>query len=644
MRAKHILRSFTIGILTTTSLFAQSGRSDYDIDNDGLIEINNLNDLNAIRNDAVTNNINLYGSTQGCPSNGCVGYELTTDLDFDTNRNGRIDSGDSFWNEGQGWLPLTPFIFFENIFEGNNHEIRNLMINRPGKTFVGLFETMSLTTIRNLSITGPLTNIVGDRTVGSLVGDIPATSTIDNVHFSGTVTGDRGVGGLIGDMGPTSIIKNSSVSGTILGNRTVGGMVGTSVGVTYSNSFVTANVSGSSRVGGLIGSNPLNATINACFTTGEITGESSVGGFIGFSYKGTITASFTTAEINGEIRVGGLIGQSLSTNASANYVIGRITADSHAGALFGSVNETHSTSNYWATNTTGQNNDNGEFRDFTTEGGYTLAQLRCPTSSTNTSCVTDRLFDGWETYVDGNGIPLWEFGSNSQLPGLRINDRVYRDNNYDGTVESSTAPNRTVDSELTATHNYTNSSRYCGWSTPQATDDENITESTLRCIFGSQRVATRYDHSDGSCEIDMHHNDYELTLISEGSCHYGIYYRPAPTNNPYPGYPPTPPSSSSSSSSTTTLAYKAPGASGATTAPGCSWNLNYRNYGSTSYDLYCGSTRYAELLIYDSNNRAGSPYSCEVRIHRSGTTGGGNYGYGQAGNIEACTPTIRGTR
>ena len=45
-------------------------------------------------------------SGMGCPSTGCRGYELTADLDFDTNGNGRADSDDDYWNDGAGWVPL----------------------------------------------------------------------------------------------------------------------------------------------------------------------------------------------------------------------------------------------------------------------------------------------------------------------------------------------------------------------------------------------------------------------------------------------------------------------------------------------------------------------------------------------------------
>ena len=90
-----------------------------DADSDGLIEIQNLAQLNAMRWDpdgdgkVGTNNRASYHRAFpdaelgiGCPDSGCNGYELVADLDFDTNNNGRADAGDTYWNGGAGWEPI----------------------------------------------------------------------------------------------------------------------------------------------------------------------------------------------------------------------------------------------------------------------------------------------------------------------------------------------------------------------------------------------------------------------------------------------------------------------------------------------------------------------------------------------------------
>ncbi len=130
---------------------------DYNSDDDGLIEIGRLAQLDAVRwdldGDCATSsgNESTYAAAfpgavakMGCPSNGCIGYELTADLNFDTNGNGSVDSSDGYWDEGKGW---EPFGDLESIFDGNDHTISNMFINRD--TSMGLFSVMS-GTVRNL--------------------------------------------------------------------------------------------------------------------------------------------------------------------------------------------------------------------------------------------------------------------------------------------------------------------------------------------------------------------------------------------------------------------------------------------------------------------------------------------------------------
>ena len=103
--------------LFSTGAYAEQ-RIDYDIDNDGLIEINDLQDLNEIRNNRTLDGEQpsreirgetLYQSSAGCPASGCNGYELTTDLNFDTNGDGSINASDDYWNDGHGWDSLGSF-------------------------------------------------------------------------------------------------------------------------------------------------------------------------------------------------------------------------------------------------------------------------------------------------------------------------------------------------------------------------------------------------------------------------------------------------------------------------------------------------------------------------------------------------------
>ncbi|WP_353352625.1 hypothetical protein, partial [Oceaniserpentilla sp. 4NH20-0058] len=120
------------------------GIVDADIDGDGLIDITSLHRLDAMRYQLdgiglrLTTDAGLDFSGcsivihQGIAQRRCHGYELVTDLDFDTNHNGVVDTNDDYWNDGAGWLPIGDSArYFTADFNGNGHVIRHLTINRP---------------------------------------------------------------------------------------------------------------------------------------------------------------------------------------------------------------------------------------------------------------------------------------------------------------------------------------------------------------------------------------------------------------------------------------------------------------------------------------------------------------------------------
>ena len=131
---------------------------DYDADDDGLVEVCNLPQLDAVRFDLdgdgsasgsiVTDAGDKYEAAfpgitangAGCLESGCKGYELTTDLNLDTNGDGRADDGDAYWNGGKGWLPIGEYAA---AFEGNGHTIINLYINDGQRR--GLFHKLART-------------------------------------------------------------------------------------------------------------------------------------------------------------------------------------------------------------------------------------------------------------------------------------------------------------------------------------------------------------------------------------------------------------------------------------------------------------------------------------------------------------------
>ena len=174
-----------------------TGTGDYDADQDGLIEVSNLAQLNAIGADLDGDGLSpsrFYTSAfpgaqagMGCPYV-CARYELVADLNFDTNGNGAADAGDVYWNGGAGWFPIgdeaNPYTA---AFEGNGHTIANLYIDRRDSDYVGLFgyagDGSSINRVGLVSVT-----VSGKHSVGSLVG-YGYGSAITASYATGSVIG-----------------------------------------------------------------------------------------------------------------------------------------------------------------------------------------------------------------------------------------------------------------------------------------------------------------------------------------------------------------------------------------------------------------------------------------------------------------------
>ena len=132
---------------SATQRFTVKVGNDYDSDGDRLIEIRSLAQLGAIRYDLNGNGIPdnsddaaAYTAAfpspfdrMGCGFEGCSGYELEADLDFDTNGSGDADSGDTYWNHGEGWVPLglPEFEFFTTLIGAFRTTLRATDIPYP---------------------------------------------------------------------------------------------------------------------------------------------------------------------------------------------------------------------------------------------------------------------------------------------------------------------------------------------------------------------------------------------------------------------------------------------------------------------------------------------------------------------------------
>ena len=288
---------------------------DYDADDDGLIEIINLAQLDAIRHDSDGDGVpdadtaDAYAAAfpgavegMGCSSTtGCKGYELMAPLDFDTNGNGEADAGDAYWNNGDGWEPIPYYQSRYGIgFDGNSHAISNLYISRSTTNWVGLFGQIAAD-VQNVVLEG--VNVTGGNYVGALAGE--NLHSIYNSAASGEVTGFGGsIGGLVGtnaqSSGSADIRRSSadvSVTGLGSGQAFAGGLTGSFAKGTISDSSATGNVVAADyhSVGGLVGG-LFFGTILSSTASGNVTGKTDVGNLVGRN-EGTITNSQGTGQV-----------------------------------------------------------------------------------------------------------------------------------------------------------------------------------------------------------------------------------------------------------------------------------------------------------------------------------------------------------
>ena len=297
-----------------------------DADADGLIEINTLTELDHMRHNLSGSELRQYihGSNGlGCPSSGCLGYELMADLDFDINGNGyswtdngdgsyTLDPGDAapyFDPSLGGWLPIGDC--------GVDSRCSVAASNRP---FIAIFEGNGYT----------ISNLASQRAKRQL-------------GFFGLV----GVGGQIRNVG----LVNSLFRPTAYVDASVGGLVGHNDRGIFATSYVTGRIihdyGGRGIMGGFVGSSYLGS-VTACHFSGTAKSGSSsfdwVGGFAGGSTRTNFTSSYALADVDGgggsSDTVGGFVGYSSSGLQTATYAVGTVDGgsgnDDSVGQLVGS--------------------------------------------------------------------------------------------------------------------------------------------------------------------------------------------------------------------------------------------------------------------------------------------------------------------
>ena len=439
---------------------------DYDLDDDGLLEIRTLAQLDAIRYNGAAGLIIGVGYTpppgsplierdrkfrlafpnaiqadyrvedglryrvppHGCGYGAadvqfdglCNGYELANDLDFDTNGDGEITAADGplSWGAGpragKGWDPIPAF---PGNFQGNGYTISNMMINSDDHHRVGLFEQMGNSDLPRV--------VDGLRMVNV---DITAKHSYD---LSGPTDGDLALraGAVTAETARGANLRNCSATGAIVTS--------------------TSGTGAPTRAGGLVGQIVADSAIAASWADVDITATSttttetqeSIGGLVGESGQqiteqpvARITASYALGDLSSAkantgpssqpgvldaSQVGGLVGYAIRTNITASYAYGQVTNEvpaEHLGGLIGSIGATVTvTDSYWDRESSGFDDSADPPEEKST------ADLQGPTGYAG-------IYADWDVDVDnadGDNNPAtgvddpWDFGTAAQYPALK---------------------------------------------------------------------------------------------------------------------------------------------------------------------------------------------------------------------------------
>ena len=384
-RRHHLVR-FGIFLIVTTFIVGAAGCNGGN--NSPLpqsLEIRDWHDLDAVRD-------NLDGS-----------HTLMNDLNSTTAGYEELASPTA--NDGKGWQSIGSIAVndtFVGSFDGQGYEIRDLFINRPDESDVGLFSVVETgAVIENVAIVNG--DVTGYQSVGSLVGY--NRGSVRDSDAGSSVTGDLDVGGLVGANDGT--VSNSYSTGPVDGSDLVGGLVGKNEG-SVSNSHSNSSVTGGDHVGGLTGKN--EGSVSNSYSTGTINGSDYVGDLVGVNV-GTVSNSYAGGTVDGNNFVGGLVGRNEGA-VSKCYSTGNVTGDEHVGGLVGQNLYGVVSNSFWDIQASGQGSSDGgsgkttaEMQNVTTfiDTGWNITAVDPgETNPTHTWSIVDTVtypFLSWQSVV-----------------------------------------------------------------------------------------------------------------------------------------------------------------------------------------------------------------------------------------------------
>lgn len=261
---------------------------------------------------------------------------------------------------------FSPIGNFTGTFDGQNYTVSNMTIS--GINGQAPFDSTTGATIQNVMFVD--SSISGNYIVAGVVGTATDGTTIQNVHFSGTLN-------------------------SIAAQSVAGGIAGQISDSTIRESSADVTITGYSMIGGLVGGNNGTSEIHESYATGTISGSndggtSHIGGLVGLG-SGDIYNSYATTAVSGNgTYTGGLVGNvngdGMVKNSYATGAVTNVSAD--VGGLVGGLTDTATVSNsFWDTDTTLMSTSDGGT-------GKTTAQMKDVATFTDTT--TTGLTAAWD--------------------------------------------------------------------------------------------------------------------------------------------------------------------------------------------------------------------------------------------------------
>jgi len=301
---------------------------------------------------------------------------IEEDLDAHYVLGNDIDASETeTWDAGAGFDPIgdqsgEPF---QGSFDGQDHAISELHIDRPTEDNVALFG-YSAGTIKNVNLED--VEISGDGLTGTLSGY--TTGTVQDTSATGTTSGGRYVGGLAALVSEEGTIEKSGANVDVTGGDNVGGLLG---GFTHDNTIIEVYATGD-----------VEATDSNSYSGGLI-------GQLRVHDDNTIRLVYSTADVSGEY-TGGLVGangRSLSAGSiDTGYAAGQLNGDTSGGSV-GTERDGSYANTFWDTRTSGDTDGYGT--------GLTTDQM---TGSEAASNMDGFDFDNFWTLTDEYPILEWQ--------------------------------------------------------------------------------------------------------------------------------------------------------------------------------------------------------------------------------------------